>query len=144
MPIEYQKQYSNLSHFIGVDMATGEPLPEQVWSDKVWTTGFADALSLTGLALSWSACTIYAHGQSYAIPAGAYIFTADATYAKAIIVWLDPTSIDLLTIDEIMLDGLHEPPAAPIAGDDFLRLAWGTVGAGATEMLLHVLRHEEG
>ena len=40
-------------------MATGEPLPEQVWSNKVWTTGFADALSLTGLTLSGSACTIY-------------------------------------------------------------------------------------
>ena len=144
MAIAYQQQYSTLSRFTGVDIETGEPLPERTWSDKVWTTEFAAALTLTGLTLHWAACTIYAHGQSYAILAGAYIFTADATYAKAIIVWLDPTSIDLLAIDEIMLDGLHEPPAAPIAGDDFLRLAWGTVGAGATEMLLHVLRHREG
>ena len=144
MPIEYQKQYSNLSHFIGVDMATGEPLPEQVWSNKVWTTGFADALSLTGLTLSWSACTIYAHGQSYAIPAGMYTFAANPTYSTAVIVWLDPASADNLAVDELLLDGLHEPPAAPTAGDDFLRLAWGTIGAGAAEFALRVLRHVGG
>ncbi len=143
MSIQCIDQISNLSRFTGVDLETGEPLPEQIWSDKVWVTEFADALALDGLMLSWSACTIYLRGQNYAIPAGTHTFTADPTYATAVIVWLDPTSVDQLTVDELLLDGLHEPPAAPTVGADFLRLAWGTIGAGAAEMALHVLRHEE-
>ena len=144
MPLEFTEQYSSLSRFVGVDQVTQAPLPEQVWSDKVWTTGFADALSLTGLALSWSACTIYAHGQSYAIPAGMYTFAANPTYSTAVIVWLDPASADNLTVDKLLLDGLHDPPAAPTIGEDFLRLAWGTISAGAAGFALRVLRHEEG
>jgi len=139
--IEYQQQYSNLSRFAGVDMETGKSLPEQIWSDKVWATEFADDLTLNGLALSWKACAIFLRGRSYAIPAGSHTFMADPTYSTSVIVWLDPTSADNLTIDEVLLDGLHDSPAAPVVNGDFLRLAWGTVGAGATEMTLHVLRH---
>ena len=140
--IKYQQQYSNLSRFVGVDMETGKSLPEQVWSDKVWATEFADGLTLNGLALSWKACAIFLRGRSYAIPAGSHTFMADPTYSTSMIVWLDPASIDNLTIDEILLDGLlHDLPAAPEVVGDFLRLAWGTVGAGATEMTLHALRH---
>lgn len=139
--IEFQQQYSYLNRFVGVDPDTGELLPEQVWSDKVWATEFSDGLALKGLALSWKGCMVYLQGRSYAIPAGSHVFGADPIYATSVIVWLDPTSIDNLTIDEVLLDGLHESPAAPAVVGDFLRLAWGTVGARATEMTLHALRH---
>lgn len=141
MPLKFTEQYSNLSRFIGMDKETELPLPELVWSDKAWVTEFADALTLTGLTLNWTACTIYLRGQNYAIPAGSHTLTADPAYSTAVVMWLDPTSDDNLVIDEILLDGLHDAPAAPMAGNDCLRLAWGTVGAGATALTLHVLRH---
>jgi hypothetical protein len=143
MPLIFTEQYSSLSRFIGVDPITEALLPEQIWADKAWATGFADALSLVGLQLSWTACTVYLHGQSYTIPAGEYMLTADPTYATAIVIWLDSISSDNLTVDEIVLDGLHQAPAAPIVNDDCLRLAWGMLGASATELTLHVLRHVE-
>lgn len=143
MAIVYTEQYSSLSRFIGVDLVTKAPLPERVWSDKAWSTEFADALTLDGLKLTWTACAIYLRGQSYAIPAGSHTLTADPVYSTAVMVWLDPTSADNLTVDEILLDGLRQIPDAPRAGEDCLRLAWGAVGAGAVELTLHVLRHVE-
>jgi len=143
MPLEFVNQYSTLSRFIGVNRETEKPLPEKVWSNKAWATEFADGLTVAGLTLSWAACTIYLRDQSYAIPAGEHTLTADPTYSTAVVVWLDSTSGDNLTVDEILLDGLHEVLATPRVGEDCLRLAWGTVGAGAVEMTLHVLRHVE-
>lgn len=143
MPIQFVDQFSTLSVFTGSDMETGKPLPTETWSDKVWATEFAEALTLAGLTLSWTDCTIYHHRQAYAVPAGSHVFGADPTYATSVVVWLDPTSPDNLTIDTVLMDGTQEAPAAPIVVDDILRLAWGVIGAGATEMTLNVLRHVE-
>jgi hypothetical protein len=143
MALSMIKQYSSLSRFSGVDVISGDPLPEQVWSDKAWATEFADGLKLDGLTLSWAACAVYLRNQNYAIPAGSYTFTPNPAYSTSVVVWLDPTSGDNLAVDETLLDGLHDAPAAPVVEGDFLRLAWGTMGAGASEMALHVLRHVE-
>ena len=142
MAIEFVDQISSLSVFTGVDMETGEPLPTETWSDKAWVTEFAEALALNGLTLSWGDCTIYHHRVTYAIVAGSHTFTANPTYSTSVAMWLDPTSPDSLTIDVVLLDGTQEPEAAPVAVDDTVRLAWGTIGAGATEMTLNVLRHK--
>ena len=143
MPIEYVDQISTLSVFTGADMETGEPLPTETWSDKVWVTEFTESLRLSGLTLSWGACVIYHHRAAYAIPAGSYTFMADPTYSTSVVIWLDPTSPDYLTIDVVLLDGTQEGEPAPVVTDDIVRLAWGTIGAGATEMVLNVLRHRE-
>jgi len=141
MSIQFVNQISNLSIFTGTDEETGDPLPTETWSDKVWTTEFAEALSLDGLVLSWGACNIYLHGVTYAVAEGLHEFTADADYSTSIVIWLDPESDDNLTIDIVVLDGEQEPPPAPVAGDDIVKLAWGVIGAGASEMTLNVLRH---
>jgi len=141
MSIQFIDQASSLSIFTGTDEETGEPLPTETWSQKAWAAEFAEALSLDGLVLSWGACNVYLHGETYAVTEGAYEFSADADYPTAIVIWLDTESDDNLTIDIIVLDGEHVPPAAPAVAGDFLRLAWGTIGAGATEMTLNVLRH---
>ena len=141
--IEYVDQISSLSVFTGVDMETDEPLPTETWSDKAWVTEFAQLLRLGGLTLSWGDCVIYHHRVAYAIPAGSYAFAADLTYSTSVVIWLDPTSPDNLTIDVVLLDGTQEAEPAPVAGDDIVRLAWGTIRAGVTEMTLNVLRHEE-
>lgn len=142
MSIQFINQMSSLSVFAGVDEATGEPLPAETWSDKVWVTEFAEALSLDGLVFSWGVCNVYVRHQTYAIPADSHQFTAHADYPTAIIVWLDSDSDDNLTIDTVLLDGEHEAPPAPTAGDDCVKLAWGTIGAGAAAMTLNVLRHD--
>ena len=144
MSIQFVDQISSLSAFAGTDEETGEPLPTETWSDKAWATEFAEALSLDGLALSWTDCVIYHHGVAYAVPAGSHTFAADPSYSTSVVIWLDPTSPDNLTIDIVLLDGTQEPEAAPIAVDDIVRLAWGTIGAGAAEMTLNALRHVEG
>jgi len=142
MSIQFVDQISSLSIFTGVDMETGEPLPTETWSDKAWVTEFAEALALNGLVLSWTDCVVYHHRVAYVIPAGSHVFTADPAYSTSVVVWLDPASPDdNLTIDVVLLDGTQEPEAAPIAADDIVRLAWGTIGAGATEMTLNVLKH---
>ncbi len=142
MSITFVTQTSGLSVFTPVDRETGEALPTQTWSDRLWTTEFAEGLVLAGLTLSWAACTIYHHGVAYAIPAGAYTFTADPAYSTSIVIWLDPASPDKLTADVVVLDGAHAlPEPAPISGDDIVRLAWGTIPAGGTEINLNVLRH---
>ena len=144
MPIQFVNQLSTLSIFTPVDRETGDPLPTETWSDKLWATDFAQALTLNGLALTWTACTIYHHRQAYVIPAGLHVFTANPTYAISAVVWLDPSSPDNLTIDVVLLDGTQEAPPAPVAVDDVVRLAWGTIGAGATDITLNVLRHTGG
>ena len=143
MPIQFVDQISTLSVFTGVDVETGEPLPTEKWSDKVWATEFANALRLNGLRLSWADCVVYCHRVAYAIPAGSYTFVADPTHSTSVVIWLDPTSPDNLTIDLVLLDGTQDPPLAPVAQDDVVRLVWGTIGAGATEMELNVLRHKQ-
>jgi len=142
--IKYVDQISSLSVFTGVDEETGEPLPTETWSDKVWATEFAEALSLDGLVLSWVACNVYVHGVTYAITEGSHEFTADADYSTSIVIWLDSGPSDNLTIDIVVWDGEHGAPPAPTVGDDIVRLAWGTIGAGASEMTLNVLRHYVG
>jgi hypothetical protein len=141
MAIQFVNQISSLSVFTPVDMETGESLPTQTWSDKLWCTEFAEALSLDGLVLSWKACHIYHRHQAYAVPAGSYVFTANASYATSVIAWLDPASPDYLCFDIILLNGVEEPMPAPKCNNDVVRLAWGTIGAGGTEMILNVLRH---
>jgi len=143
MPIQFVDQISSLSVFTGVDEETGAPLPTETWSDKLWATKFAEALSLSGLTLSWGACTIYHHGVNYSITAGSHVFTADVDYSTSVVIWLDPTAGDNLTIDIVVLDGAQAGPPAPVVGDDIVRLAWGSIGAGATEMALNVLEHRE-
>ena len=142
MAIQFVDQISALSVFTGTDEETGEPLPTETWSDRAWATEFAEALALDELALSWADCVVYHHRVAYAIPAGSHTFTADLSYSTSVVIWLDPTSPDNLTIDVMLLDGAQEPEAAPVAVDDIVRLAWGTVGAGATVMTLNVLRHK--
>lgn len=141
--INYTKQVSRFSHFTGVNEDTGGPLPEEIWSDLAWATEFAQALSLNEFLLSWTACTIYLAGRDYAIPAGSYQFVADATYSQSIVIWLDETAPDNLTIDIILLDDQHSPPPAPIANGTILRLAWGTISIGASTMTLNALYHME-
>ena len=143
MAIQYVDQISTLSVFAGVDMETGEPLPVEKWSDKVWATEFAEALRLNGLRLSWTDCTVYCHRAAYAIPAGSYTFVTDPTYATSVVVWLDPTSPDNLTVDLVLMDGARCFPDAPVVAGDVVRLAWGTIEAGAADMELNVLRHKE-
>lgn len=143
MPIEFVDQISSLSVFTGVDQETGDLLPTEIWSDRAWVTEFAEGLQLDGLVLSWEDCVIYHHRAVYAIPAGSYTFTADPVYSTSVVMWLDPTSPDNLTIDVVLLDGTREAGAAPVAVDDIVRLAWGAIGAGATAMTLNVLRHKE-
>ena len=143
MSIQFIDQISALSVFTGTDEETGEPLPTETWSDRAWATEFAEALALDELALSWADCVVYHHRVAYAIPAGSHTFTADLSYSTSVAIWLDPSSPDNLTIDVVLLDGTQESEAAPVAVDDIVRLAWGTVGAGATEMTLNVLRHGE-
>ena len=142
MSIQFVDQISSLSIFTGVDMETEEPLPTETWSDRAWVTEFAEALTLNGLALSWADCAIYHHRVAYVIPAGSHTFAADPTYSTSVVMWLDPPSLDNLTIDVVLLDGTQEAEPAPVAVDDIVRLAWGTIGAGATEMTLNVLRHK--
>ena len=144
MPIQFVNQLSTLSIFTPVDRETGDPLPTETWSDKLWTTELAEALALNGLTLSWLACTIYHHRKVYTVPAGSHVFSADPTYATSVVIWLDPTVPDNLTIDVVLLDGTQEAPPAPVAVDDVVRLAWGTIGAGATDITLNVLRHTGG
>ena len=141
MAIQFVNQVSGLSVFTGTDQETGAPLPTVTWSDKAWVTGFAGALTLNGLVLSWANCVIYHHRVAYTIPAGSHTFVADATYATSVAIWLDPSSSDYLTIDTVLLDGTQEPPVAPVVVDDVVRLAWGVVGAGAAQFTLNVLRH---
>ena len=143
MSIQFTDQISTLSIFVGTDEETGDPLPTETWSNKVWATEFAEALSLDGLTLSWADCVIYHHHVAYAIPAGSHTFTADLSYSTSVVIWLDPSSPDNLTIDVVLLDGTKESLPAPVAVDDIVRLAWGTIGAGASEMTLNVLRHGE-
>jgi len=141
--IEFVNQISVLSRFTGVDEDTGEQLPVQVWSDKVWATEFAEGLALEGLNLSWSDCTVYHQGSNHTIAAGSHAFEADAQYAMGVTVWLDPSSPDGLTIDEVLLDGCHDAPAAPAVGEDYLRLAWGEIPAEGVDFVLNVLRHRQ-
>jgi len=142
MTIQYVDQISSLSIFTGVDQETDQPLPTEIWSDRVWVTEFAEALALNGLVLSWTECVVYHHRVAYVIPAGSHTFTANSAYSTSVAVWLDPASPDNLTIDVVLLDGTQEAEPAPVAADDIVRLAWGTIGAGATEMTLNVLRHK--
>ncbi len=142
MAIQFVDQISSLSVFTGVDMETGEPLPTETWSDRVWVTEFTEVLALDDLELSWAECVIYHHRVAYVIPAGSHTFIADPAYSTSVVIWLDPSSPDNLTIDVVLLDGTQEAEAAPVAVDDIVRLAWGTIGAGAMEMTLNVLRHK--
>ena len=141
MAIQFVNQISCLSVFTGTDRETGASLPTVTWSDRVWVTRFAEVLALEGLRLSWGNCVIYHHRVAYTIPAGSHTFVADATYATSVVIWLDPSSLDHLTIDTVLLDGTQDAPPAPVAVDDIVRLAWGTIGAGATQFTLDVLRH---
>lgn len=141
--IKFVKQKSKLSRFIGTNEDTGDLLPEQVWSDLVWVTEFAEALSLDGLTLSWRACTIYMRGKAYMIPAGSYQFAADINYSQSVTVWLDDSASDNITIDITLLDGQRKPDPAPTANGDILKLAWGTIGANANAMNLNALYHVE-
>lgn len=145
MSIQFINQISSLSTFTGVDQETGEPLPTEIFSEKFWATEFAEGLTLSGLELSWPDCTIYYHMQAYSIPAGSYVFSADATYDTAFDIWLDSVQPDALTIDTWLLDGLEEPPApSPDAGGGRSeRLVWGIVPAGGGELEIHVLTHVE-
>lgn len=142
--IKFVNQISSLSIFTPIDLDTGAPLSTEVWSDKLWATEFAEGVRLDGLTLSWSDCKIYHQRQTYTVPAGSYDFMADPAYSTLVLIWLDPVSPDNLTIDLVLLDGLNEPLGAPVAGGDIVRLAWGTLGAGATTLDLSVLRHVEG
>lgn len=144
MAIQFIDQISSQSVFTGVDEETGEPLPTETWSDKVWATEFAEALSVDGLVLSWAACNVYLHGVTYAIAEGSHEFAADADYSTSIIIWLDPESSDNLAIDIIVWDGESGLPPAPAVGEDFARLAWGIIAAGSSEMTLNVLSHRVG
>lgn len=145
MTIQYINQISSLTIFTGVDPDTGDPLPTVTFSKKLWATEFADALSINGLVLSWTDCTVYYQMQAYSIPAGSHAFAADATYDTAFDIWLDSNQPDALTIDTWLLDGLHDPPSpSPNSGIGFSeRLAWGIVPAGGGELEVHVLRHVE-
>ena len=144
MPIQFVDQVGTLSVFTPTDEETGEPLPTETWSDKLWATGFAEALALDGLALAWGDCVVYHRRREYAVPAGSHAFAADAAHGTSVTVWLDPAQPDNLTIDEVLLDGTLEAPPAPEADGDAVRLAWGTIGAGAAEFTLAVLRHRKG
>ncbi len=143
MPIQFVNQKSALSAFTPVDRDTGEALPTETWSDKVWTTEFAEALTLDGLTLAWRACRVYHRHQVYAIAAGVHAFTADPMYATSVVIWLDPTSPDNLTVDIVLLNGVSDPPAAPLVSEDVVRLAWGVIPAGASAFMLNALRHVE-
>jgi len=143
MSIQFVQQQSRLSRFRGVDEEDGEALAEQVWSDAAWATAFAEALTAQELTLAWDACTVYLAGQSYDIPAGNYTFTADPDYSQSIVIWLDDSSPDNLTIDITLLDGEHEPESAPTAGGGILSLAWGSIPAAGSEIALKALYHEE-
>lgn len=143
MSIKFVDQISSLSVFTPVDLDTGAILPTETWSDKLWTTEFAENLRLDGLVLSWPKCKIYHQRHAYVVLAGNYAFVSDPSFSTLVLVWLDPTSVDNLTIDLVLLNGFNEPPGAPVANGDIVRLAWGTLGAGATTLDLNVLRHVE-
>ena len=144
MPIQFIDQKSALSVFTPVDRETGEALPTETWSDKVWTTEFARALEMAGLTLTWHAAIVYHRHRAYAIPAGTHTFGADPAFATSVVIWLDPTSPDNLTVDLVLLDGASDPPTAPVTSDDVVRLAWGVIPAGASTFTLNALRHVEG
>ncbi len=143
MPIRYVTQLSTLSRYTPIDEETGETLPEEVWSDRLWATEFADVVQLSGLTISWGNCRIYHRGRTFQIPAWSVTLQADPVYRKQVTIWLDTSSPDNLTVDEVLLDGVEVPPPPPDVGGDHVRLAWGTIEPGATDMVLYVLRHVE-
>lgn len=141
--MNYIKQVSKLSIFTGIDEKTGELLPQKIWSEKAWTTFFAETVNVGGLTLYWGDSTIYFHNKEYKINSGSYKFTVNNNYSQSIIIWLDDTSTDYLTIDISILDGQHSPEPAPTANGDILKLGWGTIAANSTDMSINILYHIE-
>ena len=110
--------------------------------ERIWVSKFRPVLN--GLTLSWPAWTLWVHGEAYQIPADKVTLTA-GTDQQSIWLWLSPHAEDgYLHLDVVPEDGVHEPVTPePFSTQGRVLLLWGTLGAGAAEPELQVLRHVE-